>query len=144
MRRRRLRWVLVLAGLVAAGMVMSRCQPSRLTIENCDRIREGMTRAEVEAIVGVPPGDYRTRPPDDEKIDSSSMASFQKMQSTARWFGETLEMWRNDQVRLAVVFDSEDKVNHEMHGKPATSDAGPLECFLWRANRQWHRWFPEK
>jgi outer membrane protein assembly factor BamE (lipoprotein component of BamABCDE complex) len=142
MRRRKLRWVLALAGLIAAGMVMSGCQPSRLTIENCDRIREGMTRAEVEAIVGVPPGDYRLRPPEDEQIDSNSTASFQKMQSSTRSFGETLERWRNDQVLLMVVFDSEGKVNHEIHGKPATSDAGPFESFLWRVKRHWQRWFP--
>jgi hypothetical protein len=35
----------------------------RLTRENFDRIKEGMKRADVEAILG-PPGDYRTGPID--------------------------------------------------------------------------------
>ena len=63
MRRRTL--LVVLAGLtvvVAAGaVVLWPRTPSRITLENCNRIREGMSRAEVEAILG-PPGDYRTGP----------------------------------------------------------------------------------
>ena len=59
MRRRKL--LVVLAGLavVAAGVVVLWPRPDRITRENCDRIRPGMTRAEVEAILG-PPDDYRT------------------------------------------------------------------------------------
>jgi hypothetical protein len=63
MRRRTL--LVALAGLpvvVAAGaVVLWPRTPSRITLENCNRIREGMSRAEVEAILG-PPGDYRTGP----------------------------------------------------------------------------------
>src|SRR6516164_10518508 len=63
MRRRTLLVVLAgLAGLVAAVVVVLWPRPSlRITLENCKRIREGMSRAEVEAILG-PPGDYRTGP----------------------------------------------------------------------------------
>jgi hypothetical protein len=67
MRRRKLRWVL--AGLavllLAVGGFVLWPRPNRVARENFDRIREGMTRAEVEAILG-PPGDYqtvRTAPP---------------------------------------------------------------------------------
>jgi hypothetical protein len=35
-------------------------QQSRVTKENFDRIKEGMSRAEVEAIFGGPAGDFRT------------------------------------------------------------------------------------
>ena len=57
MRRRKLLIVLVLAGLtvvvVMAGAVVLWPQPpSRITRENFDRIKEGMSRAEVEAILG--------------------------------------------------------------------------------------------
>jgi hypothetical protein len=57
MRRRRL--LVVLAGLavvVAAGVVVLWPRPDRVTRVNCDRIREGMSRAEVVGILG-PPGD---------------------------------------------------------------------------------------
>jgi hypothetical protein len=53
----------VLAGLavvVAAGAVVLWPRlPSRITRENFDRLKKGMSRAEVEAILG-PPGDCRT------------------------------------------------------------------------------------
>src|SRR5262245_23034627 len=60
MRRQTL--LVVLAGLavvVAAGAVVLWPRADRITLENYDRIRDGMTRAEVEAILG-PPGDQRT------------------------------------------------------------------------------------
>jgi hypothetical protein len=57
--------VLVMAGLtvvLTAGVALLwPTQPSRLTIANLRGIREGMTQAEVEAILG-PPADYRTGP----------------------------------------------------------------------------------
>src|SRR6516162_2477131 len=63
MRRRTLLVVLVgLAVVVAVGAVVLWPQPpSRITRENYDRIREGMSRAEAQAILG-PPGDYTTGP----------------------------------------------------------------------------------
>jgi hypothetical protein len=56
--------VLALAGLavvVAVGVVVlwPRTEPNRITRENCYQIKEAMSRAEVEAILG-PPGDYST------------------------------------------------------------------------------------
>jgi hypothetical protein len=64
MRRRKP--LVALAGLavvVAAGVVVlwPRTAPERITRENYDRIRNGMSRAEVEAILG-PPRDYSTGP----------------------------------------------------------------------------------
>jgi outer membrane protein assembly factor BamE (lipoprotein component of BamABCDE complex) len=55
MRMRKL--LVALAGLavvVAAGVVALWPQPLRATWENYDSIREGMTRAEVVAILGPP------------------------------------------------------------------------------------------
>jgi hypothetical protein len=43
----------------------------RLTKENFERIKEGMTLEEVEAILGLP-GDSRTRPPEDDAYFVSS------------------------------------------------------------------------
>jgi hypothetical protein len=60
MRRRTL--LVALAGLavmVAAGVGALWPRPSRVTGENFDRIEKGMSRAEIEAVLG-PPGDYRT------------------------------------------------------------------------------------
>jgi hypothetical protein len=62
-----------LAVVVAAGVVVLWPQPqpsSRVTRENFDRIHDGMSRAEVEAILG-PRGDYRTRLGESELSDQS-------------------------------------------------------------------------
>jgi hypothetical protein len=49
--------VLLLAGAGALLLTAHGPRP-RLTAENYGRIRPGMTLAEVEAILGAPPGDY--------------------------------------------------------------------------------------
>jgi hypothetical protein len=61
MRSRRLRWVLTgLAVMIAVGAVALWPREDRITREKFHRIEIGMSRAEVEAILGGPPGDYRT------------------------------------------------------------------------------------
>jgi hypothetical protein len=52
--------VLVLAGGLVALLGPRHCPVNRAAFE---RIEEGMTRAEVHAVLGGPPGDYRTQPP---------------------------------------------------------------------------------
>jgi hypothetical protein len=81
MRRWKLLAALGLAVVVAAGSFLwLRPNPAlRITRENCDRIRAGMTRAEVEAILG-PPGDYTTGPttpkPTSPKWDDQDLLPF--------------------------------------------------------------------
>jgi hypothetical protein len=63
MRRRTLLVVLAaLAVMIAAGAVVLwlQSEQARVTQANFERIRDGMTRAEVAAILG-PPGDFRTK-----------------------------------------------------------------------------------
>jgi hypothetical protein len=50
---------LLLGGLLLALLRPLHCPVSRAA---CEQVKEGMTQAEVEAILGVPAGDYRTRP----------------------------------------------------------------------------------
>ncbi|HET6424759.1 MAG TPA: outer membrane protein assembly factor BamE [Planctomycetaceae bacterium] len=45
--------------IVAALLLIGGCQPERVTKANFDRIEVGMTRAEVEAILGKPTGSYQ-------------------------------------------------------------------------------------
>jgi hypothetical protein len=51
---------LVLFGALLPLVLPRHCPVNRGAFE---RIEEGMTQAEVEAILGGPPGDYRTQPP---------------------------------------------------------------------------------
>ena len=59
MRHTRLRIVvLVLLTAVACAYPLVAPTPHRIDEAHCERIANGMTRAEVEAIFGVPPGRY--------------------------------------------------------------------------------------
>jgi hypothetical protein len=49
--------------LVLAAWMLSRPRHCTVSRANFERIEKGMTVAEVFAILGGPPGDYRTRPP---------------------------------------------------------------------------------
>ncbi len=60
-RKRVLLWLAVLVALAGVGLVGLRCATApkhRLTAESAAQVRRGMTQAEVEAILGAPPGDH--------------------------------------------------------------------------------------
>jgi outer membrane protein assembly factor BamE (lipoprotein component of BamABCDE complex) len=136
MRRRKL--LLVLAGLavaVAAGVVVLWPRPERITREDYDRIRPGMTRAEVEAILG-PPGDYRNGPtyPDLPRP------------ITLSWSGDPdspSAYWLGDRGGIYVYRGDPDRVGEASFVEVQRVPQDPLDNLLWRAKRQWHRWFPE-
>jgi hypothetical protein len=148
-RRRKL--LVVLAGLavvICAAVVLAlRPQPDRVTRENFDRITECLNRAEVEAILG-PPGDYRTVPTDPDRLNPNVVIVSKfpwSEKDWACWQGDAGEGWvffgkETGTVRVGVFSQSswEDKDVLIVKVKQ-----GPLDNLLWRAKRQWRRWFPE-
>ncbi|MFN0136889.1 MAG: hypothetical protein ACKVS9_12325 [Phycisphaerae bacterium] len=44
----------LLAAVVASAALLFGCAPSRVTIENYERVNDGMSQAEVESILGKP------------------------------------------------------------------------------------------
>jgi hypothetical protein len=150
MRRRKL--LVALAGLavvVAAGaVVLWQRQSSRITQENFDRIRDGMSRAEVEEILGSP-GDYRTGPGAtnlgrdvimwviDPDVHPYPPSSWSKIDEGPHSWG----YWLGDSFQISVAIDDSGQVQ-EMHGFPRRTTQGVFDNLLWRAKRQWHRWFP--
>jgi hypothetical protein len=129
MRRRKL--LVALAGLavvIAAGVVVWP-RPLWATRANYDRIRdrEGIvTRAEVEAILG-PPGDYRT------VLTSDSGVPLQQ---------SNCESWVVNEGHVLVWYYDDDVVSSWALFPAVAVKQTPLENLLWRAKRQWHRWFP--
>jgi hypothetical protein len=120
MYRRRL---LVLAGLVlavtVAGWSVSRTGPEverlvkgrLIDREAFDRIEVGMGQAEVEAILGGPPGDFR------------SGRAYNDGESAVDKKGETLEkdrleLWSGNQGRVAVFFTEQGAVRGVVWWKP--------------------------
>jgi hypothetical protein len=98
---------------------------SRIVQEDADRIKHGMTRAQVEAILG-PPGDYRT-----EQHSLSGM-----------WLpGKRALNWEADAGGVRIVLDSEDRVA-TCSWFPQGERDSELDQFIRWAKRQWRRWFP--
>jgi hypothetical protein len=128
-----------LAVVLTAGAVVFWPRPSEITEENCGRIRVGMSRAKVEAIFCVPPGDYRTGA---TKSDFSA-GRIQNFVSSYNTIGMTVQRWQNDSAICLVVFDREDRVLLEIHNSDYRQKMGVIDTVCWRLRRQWHRWFPE-
>jgi hypothetical protein len=61
-RRRWLLFAVVACGLLATGTYWLTCPRLSINEETCAKIRLGMTRAEVEALIGGPPGYYGYKP----------------------------------------------------------------------------------
>jgi hypothetical protein len=132
--------LLVLAG-VGAFVLWPRAP--RVTRENFDRIKEGMTRAEVEAILG-PPGDYSSGPTKwgplqiHEKLITKS---YPWMSSRPGPDVSRRDSWNEDEALISVSYFCgdvvvKDFVRCEREPQP------PLDNLLWRARRQWRKWFP--
>jgi hypothetical protein len=75
---------------------------------HCKRIKAGMSRAEVEAILGGPPGDFRT-----ENV------GFLVSIPAGDWVVsvERSESWVGDEGRIAVVFDEQGRVRGRGFGE---------------------------
>jgi hypothetical protein len=157
MRRRTL--LVALAGLAvvaAAGAVVLWPRPERITRENFDRIRDGITRADVEAILG-PPGDYRTGHGEmdygtgentdwtpDSGPDFAPRTNWSRLRGVRGQSSEDPSLragWIGDSFAILIVVDKSGQVTHKSLS-PRRTTQGPLDNLLWRVKRQWRRWFP--
>jgi hypothetical protein len=128
--------------VVAAGMVLVRPWEDRVTRENFRRLKPRMTRAQVFAIFG-PSGDYTTGP-----IDIGPGRTAVELCKVEDWIEVdyqreiTREIWLADGATAVVDFSRSDELLNSYliseHRVPQTM----IENLLWRAKRQWHRWFP--
>jgi hypothetical protein len=134
MRRRTLLVALaVLAVVGAAGVVVLPPQDTRATYENFCRVKEGMTGAAVEAIVG-PPGDFTT-----ELMGYDGLSG----DPTRRPARTNLEwIWATDSGVAFVDFDRDGLVFQTGFVSGSRKEQGLFANLLWHARRQWHRWFP--
>jgi hypothetical protein len=154
MRKRKL--LVALAGLAvvgATGVVVLWLRPSRVTQANFDRIQAGMSRAEVDAILG-PPSDCSTGPlvygPIYSRVFSSPgphpphdyAPRAPILFSLKDGMGEFVE-WRSDSQIICVYFYRTGEVQSKGWYDVTRTDQSTIENLLWRVKRHWHRCFPE-
>jgi hypothetical protein len=142
MRGRKLRWLLfTLAGLVVIALAEAVAiwpplwlePPSPITQKNFDRIRIGMRRADVAAILG-PDGDFKTR--DCTRGDVCATISGGPIATVE------MQTWDTDTARIDVFYSRRGTVAWAMYSVNRLPETGLVDNLLWRAKRQWRRWFP--
>jgi hypothetical protein len=142
MRKRKL--LLALAGLaVVVGAVVFVLWPQsvRCTDENFDRLGVGMTRAEVQAILG-PSGDHATGPLD-WRVKEGEPPFRQFGEMTLEDVPPTTVLWLDDGGAITVDFDQSGRACLGSYNKAESMPQSLFDNLLWRAKRRWHRWFPE-
>jgi hypothetical protein len=91
-----------------------------------------MRRAEVRAILG-PPGDYRTGPVYEDIRPALPFPSGLPQCDEWFWdFGYGMVRFDSSEVVVYTNLISTERINQSS-----------LDNLLWRAKRQWRRWFPE-
>jgi hypothetical protein len=137
--------LLTLAALVVIGLaeaVVLWPRPDRITAENFDRLRVGMTPAEVRAFLGSP-GDYKTR-------DRLRAIAGPRIGDKPVWFDDSVQSqrWETDAARIDVIYSRAGTVkaamyyDHVVVYDPFGPRASSPESLVQRAKRRWHRWFP--
>jgi hypothetical protein len=109
MSRKKLCLGLSLVTLTAAGLIALRLTTPRHRIneENFNKLRLGMTKPEVEALFGVPAGDY-----DEGRNDFFDHRSEQQRQADWAGNGGAPTDWGSNGFIAHVWFDENGKVNH--------------------------------
>jgi hypothetical protein len=115
-RRRLVLALILLACAVLAGASAWLFWPrTAITRANAEKIEEGMTRAEVEALLGGPHRDDATGPTvlDTEDGDELALARLRRyidLQVIAAMDAEPIWIWRSNQVEIHVRFDGKEQV----------------------------------
>jgi hypothetical protein len=136
MRRQRLRWAAGAPALLALGALVLWPRPDRLTRENFERIKEGMSRAEAEAMLGGPPGYHADGPVG--YPNGYLPADLQGFPP-----GHTSETWLGDSGIVEVVFDPHGRVAwRQWSPSERDPETSRIEWLRWRAEVRWRRWFP--
>ena len=128
MRRRKLAWIGGLLCLIAAGLLFAWLQMGgRLNVDGFSQIEPGMTQAEVEALLGGPPGNY-----------GRYSGKFGEMTQEAYLAppGSVEKIWCNDERRFEIYFDQEGRVVGK-HKRAGYQQRFPRS---WREVRAWVGW----
>ena len=84
----------------------------RITPENIDQIYVGMTRKEVEALFGVPPGTYAR--------GKASLVIFHHNEPVEEWMLGPVDEWVGEEAAVMVYFNESGLVSHHRRTAVAT------------------------
>jgi hypothetical protein len=143
-----LRWKLLgavglLAMTVAVFVLWPR--PDRITETNYARIRAGMSRVEVEAILGTP-GDYGSGPEVSPVFAFYSAGGITGTQFRGKLYSPTsciYAEWLGETLCVQVGYDDSGRVDVSDADPITREKLSPLDSLRWRVERQWRKWFPE-
>jgi hypothetical protein len=135
------RWPVVLALVVVLGglAVAFACLPrgGRVTRENCERIEEGMTEAEVRAILGKPWDNWLL----DAEGPTDSNSEFRRFQMLRELFKPRyLYFWVGDNVTTYVAFGDDNRVFFRQTFSDPDRPHSWLPARVWRRLRERLGW----
>jgi hypothetical protein len=108
---------------------------SRLTQNNLNRLRDGMTRLEVEAILG-PPADHTTGPLADPMLITIQQGHIEYPIAN----NMLMCAWADDAEAVWISFDASNTVRGVVRCPAGVKlKQSPLENLLWRIRRQLHK-----
>jgi hypothetical protein len=127
-----------LAVLASLGVSVAAMRTRRITFDNYQRIAAGMSRSEVETMLGSP-GDFTTGPTSDDP-GSEGVNYYCGSQ-----LGPVHHLeWLADKTGVYVSFDSTGRVYDKQFWRQHRENQTALQTLCWLARRQWRRWFPEE
>jgi hypothetical protein len=126
--------------LFAAGAALIWPRSARITRESFDQLHDRMRLADIEALVGAPPGDYTTAPT--TEVGPPPIKTFEPPDGLS-WndSGGRQVAWYGDEGDLLVGYGT-DGVRWASFAKVTKDNQSPLENAVWRIKRQWQRCFP--
>jgi hypothetical protein len=133
---------LVLLGTLLGLLLPSSCPVTRAAFE---RIKPGMTRAEVEGILGGPAGDYSTRPVTFLFVvegGGGSMVVGSPSVTRPVYADETIEEWLGNEGVVFTHFLADGRVYELWFVERTSTSIGLIDLLRWRLERLKNRWFP--
>jgi hypothetical protein len=115
--------------LIGAALALFPDPAAGLTFENSQRATLGRTLSRAEAILGCPPGDYRTR----AKERKEGIVDAGPGWSVAKWYGDSFE--------YSLHVDDTGRSHGSSYTRTGNAAEWP-DRFVWRIEWHWQKAFP--